>query len=136
MVCEYCNGGDVEGLIEKKKSLPESEVIKIMKALVEGNAYLNEHGIIHRDIKPANMMIHDGAYKIADYGLSKVVGEDGLAKSLNGSPVYQAPEITNAKTPYSALVDTFSIGIMLWECLYGNPGPWWNSKSVPHLNQR
>lgn len=32
---------------------------------------MNKKGFIHRDIKPANIMIHDGVFKITDFGFAK-----------------------------------------------------------------
>jgi serine/threonine protein kinase len=36
-----------------------------------GFEYLRSHNIIHRDLKPSNIMIHEGKYKIGDFGLAK-----------------------------------------------------------------
>lgn len=92
---EYCRSGDLEGLLKKKKKIPEKEVIAVMKATIEGLAYLNKFKVMHRDIKPANMIIDRGCYKICDYGLTKVVGENSYKKyTAVGTPLYQAPEIS------------------------------------------
>lgn len=39
--------------------------------LLHGIKALLKIGIIHRDIKPANIMIHDGEFKITDFGFAK-----------------------------------------------------------------
>ena len=72
---EYCRNGDLEGLLKKKRKITETETIKVLAGCVEGLAYLNKHKVMHRDIKPANIIISRGVYKIADYGLSKVIDE-------------------------------------------------------------
>ncbi len=42
-------------------------------------------GFIHRDLKPANILIHQGVYKIADFGFSREV--DLIMQSIVGTPM-------------------------------------------------
>ena len=70
---EYCNDGDLEGYLKKKKKISEDEAIKVLEATIGGLAYLNNNNVLHRDIKPANLIIDKGVYKICDYGLCKVI---------------------------------------------------------------
>lgn len=37
----------------------------------EGFSYLRKFNIIHRDLKPTNILIHNGVYKIADFGVAR-----------------------------------------------------------------
>ena len=40
--------------------------------------YTHECGIVHRDLKPANILIDKNCHiKIADFGFSKILGDDG-----------------------------------------------------------
>jgi len=73
IVMEYCNDGDLEGYLKKKKKISEDEAIKVLEATIGGLAYLNKFNVLHRDIKPANLIIDKGVYKICDYGLCKVI---------------------------------------------------------------
>lgn len=45
--------------------------MNIFRDLLHGIKALLKIGIIHRDIKPANIMIHDGEFKITDFGFAK-----------------------------------------------------------------
>lgn len=46
-----------------------------MTDLLKGFLELIENGIIHRDVKPANILMSKGVYKLADFGLSRIVDD-------------------------------------------------------------
>lgn len=54
--------------------------------------------------------------QITDFGLSKVVGEQSLMKTLCGTPSYLAPEVllTCGTGGYSKAVDVWSLGVILF----------------------
>jgi len=88
------------GLWNGSSGMNEDEVCKILYQVMTGLKYMSiagggEQQVIHRDLKPANVMYHAGTktYKICDYGLAKVVGENNKTFTLIGMPLYQAPEI-------------------------------------------
>lgn len=74
LVLEYCNDGDLESYLKKKRYLVEDEAIGIMCELIHGFHHLYKHNIVHRDLKLANILRHDGVVKIADFGFSKILG--------------------------------------------------------------
>mmetsp|Transcript_4604 Transcript_4604/g.10906 ORF Transcript_4604/g.10906 Transcript_4604/m.10906 type:complete len:179 (-) Transcript_4604:179-715(-) len=89
---------------------------------------MNEAGICHRDIKPANILMvrcDDSKYgtsvKLGDFGMSTLVGVDGLVRGRCGSPGYVAPEILKAEAGggYGNHVDMFSAGVTLYVMLCG-----------------
>ena len=54
---QYCNGGDLDGLLALRPRLTEAEAKFVLKAITNGLKKLSANGIIHRDLKPANIMI-------------------------------------------------------------------------------
>ncbi|CAI5953666.1 unnamed protein product [Closterium sp. NIES-65] len=60
VVMEYCNGGDLLNLIQKKGLLPEMEAQRLFVEVTRGVKQCHDNGIIHRDIKPENILLVPG----------------------------------------------------------------------------
>ena len=56
--------------------------------------------------------------KIADFGLSTILDESTQQLSICGTPLYSSPQLLK-KRSYSTKVDTWAIGVMLYELLMG-----------------
>jgi serine/threonine protein kinase len=69
-------------------------------------------------------MSDDGTPKITDFGLAKKL-DDGPGKTRTGAvvgtPSYMAPEQAEGKKDLTPLVDVYSLGAILYECLTGRP---------------
>ena len=122
IIMEYCTGGDFSKFVARSP-LRESKVRYYIYQLMKGLAYLRERHILHRDLKPANLLLTDEnrIIKIADFGFAKVIGESTLMETMCGSPLYMAPEIIGLVSgeTYTEKSDLWSIGVMLYQCLYG-----------------
>jgi len=123
IVMEFMGGGELLGLIQKRKVFPEKEACKIFHQIVSALSYLHSIGIVHRDIKPDNLLLttqgEDAVVKIADFGFAKRIG-DGFLHTPCGSPVYTAPEIIREEA-YNKSVDMWSLGVLLYILLCGFP---------------
>ena len=120
VVMEYVAGPSLAQVLARHPNgLPLPEVRAWLKGLVEGVAYLHDHGIVHRDLKPANMFLEEGIVKIGDYGLAKLITPShGTEHSESiGTCHYMAPEIASGK--YHKPIDVYAIGIILYEMLSG-----------------
>jgi len=123
IVMEILHGGDLLHYLEKHKfKIPEQRAAQIIKSLAEGLHYLHSYGILHRDIKPENILMidqnEDSDVKIADFGLSKLVGPLQLSNEPFGTLTYLAPEIL-LKQPYGKKVDVWSLGVITYLMLLG-----------------
>lgn len=121
LIMEYCSGGDLSHFIRSKRKLPVHIVRRFLRQIVRALAFLREHNVAHMDLKPQNLLLtskHNPSVKIADFGFAKHILDGMELIMLRGSPLYMAPEIV-CKGAYDARVDLWSIGVILYECLFG-----------------
>lgn len=124
IVMEYVDGSDVSRMIATQGRLPPEHALAIAAHVCDALSYAHSHGVIHRDIKPANILInHEGAVKVADFGLAKVdePGATGLTKTgmAMGTPDYIAPEALVFGSQVDARADLYAVGVMLYHMLTG-----------------
>ena len=84
---------------------------------------MHSHGIVHADIKLENILITDDSeevqVKIADFGLSKVLGPNESRETGMGTLIYCAPEILLGN-PSGKEVDLWALGITIYVLLTGS----------------
>ena len=141
VVMEYVAGPSLASVSEAvpRRACRLPEVRHWLKGLVDGVAYLHDHGIVHRDLKPANLFMEEGIVKIGDYGLAKLITpSQGSEHSESiGTCHYMAPEIGSGK--YNKPIDIYAIGVILYEMLTGRvpfEGETVNEVLMKHLTAR
>jgi serine/threonine protein kinase len=117
-------------MLRKEHTLEEKKAMLILKQLLEAFSILNKYNIMHRDLKPDNIFFHNGVLKVGDFGFCKSLEKAEMTKTMLGSPIYMAPEILNGQI-YSNKADIWSIGVVLYEMLYGYCP--FESNSIPKL---
>ncbi|XP_063699133.1 ovarian-specific serine/threonine-protein kinase Lok-like [Culicoides brevitarsis] len=127
LVLEFMEGGDLLNRIinSPNRRLSEDQGRFVLYQVTAAVSYLHSKGITHRDIKPDNVLLKDrsewSVVKLTDFGLSKIVTETSVMKSLIGTPNYVAPEVLNADqfNRYTNKVDVWSMGVMLFAMISG-----------------
>ena len=123
-IMEFIEGTDVAQLVTAQGKLPVVQALSITAHICDALAYAHSRGIVHRDIKPANIMIEaDGAVKVADFGLAKVVAQESAALTRSdmslGTPDFIAPEAMIPGLKVDARADLYAVGVMLYQMLTG-----------------
>ena len=122
---EYVDGGTMADLLRLRGRLPVEETLRLLRGILMGLHAAHEHGVIHRDVKPGNVLLgaSDGAIKLADFGLSRTVGDLKLSISsidgFVGTPQYVAPEIIGGERATHAS-DLWSVGVIAYRALVGH----------------
>ncbi|CAF3711691.1 unnamed protein product [Rotaria sordida] len=122
IVMEYCAGGDMSMFIRSRQQLTEARARPFVQQIAKVLKFLYEKSISHMDLKPENILltsIEKPILKVADFGVAQHIGQQG-SRSIRGTLVYMAPEILSSY-PYDNRVDLWSIGVILYECLFGRP---------------
>ncbi len=124
LIMEWLDGETLEGYLEKNKT-PEFEVIiEYCTQILEGLADLhnNKPKIIHCDIKPSNIkIVPERGIVILDLGIIRKIKDIEQVLSdekFNGTIGYGAPEFLFGD-PLNELADIFSIGVILYEMIFG-----------------
>jgi serine/threonine protein kinase len=127
LVIDFCAGGELYYHLSRLGRFPESRACFYAAELTMALEHLHSFNVIYRDLKPENVLIAgDGHIMLADFGLSK----EGIRDPTNGTdtfcgtPEYLAPEILG-RVSHGKAVDWWSLGILLFEMLYGLP-PWYS----------
>ena len=126
IVMEYCDGGDLNDFIIKKKNngklLEENLIWKIFIKITIGLSDIHRMKILHRDLKTLNIFLKkDLDIKIGDLGVAKVLSKNSFAKTVIGTPYYLSPEICQ-EIPYNDKSDVWALGCILYElCTFKHP---------------
>jgi serine/threonine protein kinase len=122
MIMDFINGGELFFHLRKEKRFTEEKTRFYSAEILLALNYLHSIEIVYRDLKPENILLDsDGHIKLTDFGLSKkFFSGNEKTFSLCGTPEYLAPEILQC-TGHNNSVDYWSLGILIYEMLSGNP---------------
>ena len=128
IVMERLLGPTFEELRRAGKFASAANVVRLMREASEVMAAAHRKGIVHRDLKPTNIILHRverGCWqtKILDFGIAKFLDRTESLTSTGefmGTLIYMAPEQIDSRTVTPA-ADVYSLGVILFEALAGNP---------------
>ena len=139
-VCKVHEVGEVDGrpyiamqhiegssLSELRGELTTEETVRLVRDVARAIQAAHRSGLIHRDLKPANILVgtdDDGRHHpyVVDFGLAQDQTEESLTRTgmISGTPAYISPEQAQG-TPLDRRSDVYSLGIVLYELLSGEP---------------
>ncbi|XP_048825282.1 serine/threonine-protein kinase ULK3 isoform X1 [Brienomyrus brachyistius] len=120
LILEWCSGGDLSRFIRSRRLLPERVARRFLQQIACALQFLHERNISHLDLKPQNILLSGSVLKLADFGFAQYMSPWDEQSALRGSPLYMAPEIV-CRRQYDARVDLWSVGVILYEALFGRP---------------
>jgi len=129
MVMELLRGQELGDELHARRKLPVREAVGYVLQACAAMAEAHRMGIVHRDLKPSNLFLcqNDGyrTVKVLDFGISKLAGDVQAtmttAASAFGTPQYMSPEQVRSVKNVDARTDIWSLGVVLYELLTGEP---------------
>jgi CHASE2 domain-containing sensor protein len=126
LVQEYVEGQALSEELATLKQLPESEVIAILRDVLEILEFVHQNNIVHRDIKPSNLVRrrHDRRIVLIDFGAVKEIqtqllqgsGQTNLTVGI-ATQGYGPTEQLAGKPRYNS--DIYALGITAIQALTG-----------------
>ncbi|MBR3200963.1 MAG: protein kinase [Mogibacterium sp.] len=105
------------------KEITVKDVARIGIDICKALEVCEKEKIIHRDIKPENIFVSSREdFKLGDFGIAKKLENTSVSLTKKGTLSYMAPEVYKGQ-PYTASVDIYSLGIVLYRLLNYNRNP-------------
>ncbi len=117
-----------------KGPLPTPLLLSCAIQIVSALDAAHRRGIVHRDLKPGNVMLTKSGAKLVDFGLARLVEDEGVTESVSAPPTgeepltdtgailgtfqYMAPEQLEGRKA-DARTDIFAFGSLLYEMATG-----------------
>ena len=131
LVTELLRGQDLSEKLQDYENeggrMPIAELLTTMEPVIQTLAAAHELDLVHRDIKPENVFVihpaYGGGVRLLDFGFTRFLNykrqtQPGL---IAGSPTYIAPEIWSGQDEYDERVDIYSLAVVLFRALAGEP---------------
>ena len=115
-----------EYLNESGGRLAVNEAVPVLVDIVEALVSV-EDKVVHRDIKPENILLLDGRWQLADFGIARYAGATTAPDTLKYAKTvpYAAPEQWREEQA-TIKTDVYALGVVSYELLSGGlpfPGP-------------
>ncbi|HIJ65833.1 MAG TPA: serine/threonine protein kinase [Candidatus Hydrogenedentes bacterium] len=119
---DYVEGKSLRAWLQQRGRLGVGSTVRILSLLCHALEHAHQF-TIHRDLSPDNIMIlRDGAIKLVDFGLAKVLNDETAFTRIGvrlGKMQYSAPEQNRSAAEVDRRADIYSVGVMFFELLTG-----------------
>ena len=130
MVMEYEDAHSLAEVLASREAqgrpFTESDLLAVMKPLLEGLARVHEAGVLHRDIKPSNILIRkrDERPVLIDFGAAKQATARFSKSQAPYTEGYAALEQVADAGSLGPWTDMYGAGAVMWRMVAGGNRPW------------
>ncbi|CAB5168337.1 unnamed protein product [Rhizophagus irregularis] len=98
LVLEYADGGTLKNHLRNNAKIKWESQLKFAKEIAAAILWLHGNAIIHGDLHPNNILIHQNTIKLADFGCSRLRGNEYYTKPRpRGIIPYMDPKILGTR---------------------------------------
>lgn len=110
----------LQSAVDSEGTFSSKDVCGVLLQVAKGLIEVGE--LVHRDLKPDNVLLHDGSWKVADFGIARFLEEATGTNTLKEflSPPYAAPEQWRLERATHA-TDAYALGCIGFCLLTGEP---------------
>jgi len=125
-VSPYIAGGSLRDRLNREKSLPIDDALRIVNEIGTALDYAHRNGFVHRDVKPENILFADDHALLADFGIAHIASTSAdepltLSGFALGTPEYMSPEQASGETEIGVPGDVYGLACVFYEMLAGQP---------------
>ncbi len=123
MVMRFEEGENFGALLEARRLLPESDLLRILLPILDGLELVHNAGFIHRDIKPDNIHIRtDGSPVLLDFGSARYALGKSRTMTILVAPGYAPFEQYNSTSENQGpWTDIYGLGATFYRAITGAP---------------
>ncbi|XP_054856366.1 SNF-related serine/threonine-protein kinase-like [Eublepharis macularius] len=124
LILELGDGGDMfDHIMQHEGGLGEERAKHYFAQIVHAISYCHHLHVVHRDLKPENVVFfqEQGVVKLTDFGFSNCFQPGTMLTTSCGSLAYSAPEILLGDEYDAPAVDVWSLGVILYMLVCGQP---------------
>ncbi|MFO0559189.1 MAG: protein kinase [Polyangiales bacterium] len=142
LAMELLEGETLAQRVARAGPMAWPEIAQLAAQLGDALGAAHAAGVVHRDIKPENLFLcasstasFHWSLKVLDFGIAKVIQESrtsATATASIGTPLWMAPEQTDAHGQISAQTDVWSLALVLFWSHVGHP--YWRAANTENTN--
>jgi serine/threonine-protein kinase len=124
IVMKYVHGESLAERMRRERTLPASEVQRILRDLALALDSAHRDGVVHRDLKAENILLERGSNRalLTDFGVALQRSLDPVrtdASRAFGTPHYMSPEQAAGELDIDNRSDLYSVGVLGYYMLTG-----------------
>ncbi len=121
IVMRFEEGGTLASMLDRRGTLPEAELLRILVQVLDGLTLVHNAGFIHRDIKPDNIHIGgDGRPVLLDFGSARqAVGSSNTLTILIAPGYAPFEQYYNDPSSQGPWTDIYGLGATAYRAICG-----------------